>query len=212
MTVLIAADRREMQAQPDAEGERLAAAVAVEYLDARLRLARALRRIDERRTFLLSGCSSAVQFAVRLGVPAAEARSLLDLGRALEAPPSAVCADAAQAPGPAAAAPPSVDVEARVRDGKVSVENLALVGRLLAKPGHVRPGEDWLGWAERLRPQDLRRSVNARIEELAQGAPTVSPLTLHVTPRARDAFARARVLASREAGRRSRTARRSRSS
>ncbi len=191
----IQADRRLIEAEPDAEGERTVAAIAAEYLDVRLRFARALLRIERGRTYALSACASIVQYAVRLGVPASEARALVDLGRALEAP---VPADegASEAGGDGTA---RGSVEERIRSGHLGVENAAVAGRLLAEPGLVRPGEDWLRKAELLRPSELRREVQARVEAVAQGTPALLPITVHVTERVRDEFHRARSLVSREA-------------
>lgn len=191
----IQTDRRLIEAEPDPEGERRAAAIAAEYLDVRLRFARALLRIERGRTYALSACASIVQYAVRLGVPANEARALVDLGRALEAPVPAgdVAADAGAEGGARGS------VEERIRSGHLAVENAAVAGRLLAEPGLLRPGEDWLRQAETLRPSELRREVQARVEAVAQRTTALLPITLHVTERVRDEFHRARSLVSREA-------------
>lgn len=191
----IQADRRLIEAEPDADGERAVAAIAAEYLDVRLRFARALLRIERGRTYALSACASIVQYAVRLGVPASEARALVDLGRALEAPVPA--GEGAAEAGSDGAARGSV--EDRIRSGHLGVENAAVAGRLLAEPGLVRPGEDWLRRAETLRPSELRREVQSRVEAVAQGTPALLPITVHVTERVRDEFHRARSLVSREA-------------
>lgn len=191
----ITTDRRAIEAAPDFETERLAAAAAEAYLDVRLRLARLLLRIERRGTFHLSACSSIVQYAVGLGVPAAEARMLVDLGRALEAPvPEPPATD-----GGACAPGRTESVEERIRSGRMHVENAALVGRLLAQPESVRPGEDWMAKAEALRAPELRQQVRQRLEETAQGAATLVAVTVHITERTREEFHRARVLASREA-------------
>src|SRR6185295_4965642 len=63
----------------------------------------------------------------------------------------------------------------------------------------VKPGEDWLAKAETMPVPELRRRVNARLEEVAQGVESVVSVTLHVTQKTRESFARARVIASREA-------------
>jgi len=204
------ADRRAFEAREDPEGERLAEEAAEAYLHARILMARALSRIEESGTFRLRGCSSVVHFAVRLGVPAYDARMLADLARVLDLEvPRAVEAEGAKDPvdGDAAQSAreddggvPAPTVEERIRSGHLPVENAALVGRVIAKAGPLRPEEDWLGSAESLPTATLRRCVDHRIEEAAQGTTALTTLTLHVTERARAAFRRAEVVASRDAG------------
>jgi len=191
--IAITTDRREIEAAPDSEAERLTAAAAAEYLDVRLRLARLLLRIERGGTFHLSACSSIVQYAVLLGVPAAEARMLVDLGRALDAPVPA------ESPNGHPDEVPNASVETLIRSGRMHVENAALVGKLLAKPDALRPGEDWIAKAEQLRTPELRQEVRQRLEETAQGAAPLVSVTVHITERTREEFHRARVLASREA-------------
>src|SRR5688500_14933104 len=175
----IVADRRRIEAKPDPEAERLAAAATAERLDASLRLARLLLRLERAGAHHLHGCSSAVHWAMtRLGLPGAEARTLLDLGRALDAEGAA---------------------EERVRSGALPVEHAALVGRLFAEPGRVEPGEDWFRRAEALPTYDLRRWVMDRIERTSQRGEPLHRITLRTTNRARSDFSRAQALASRSA-------------
>ena len=183
-------DRRHIDAEANPDAERAAADAAAAYLDVRLRLARALLTIERGRTFHLSACSSVVQYAVRLGIPAVEARMLVDLGRALEAPPESAADPSAE---------PARTIEERVRSGQIPVENAVLLGRILAKPGLARPDEDWVRKAETLRTFELRKQVHARIEEAAQGVVPLVSVTVHITERTREDFHRARVLVSREA-------------
>lgn len=191
----ITTDRRAIEAEPDPECERLVAATAAEYLDIRLRLARLLLRIEQCGTFHLSACSSVVQYAVGVGIPAAEARCLVDLGRALESQP----ADPADDGGAGRPSAPAESVETLIREGRLHVEKAALVGKLLAKPECLRPGENWVERAETLRTPELRREVQQRIEESAQGVVPLVSVTVQITERAREEFHRARVIASREA-------------
>jgi hypothetical protein len=198
----VRADRREIQWTPDPEGERLVHELAEAYLELRLKLARELLRLDRGGAFNAAACSSIVQYAVRLRIPAPEARMLVDLGRALDPSAEIVqpAATASATDGGVDSAAPVPSVEERVRSGQLPVENAALVGRLLAEPGLVLPGEDWLLRAESLPTTALRRWVNQRIEQAAQGEPQVVTVAVAITQRARDDFARARVVASREAG------------
>jgi hypothetical protein len=193
----VCADRRWAEAQEDPEGEALVVALVAEYLDRRLRIARVLVRLQDRGTFRLSACSSIVDYARRLGIPAAEARAIVDLGRTLDE--CVPVAAAGEGPAPADA-PVVATVEDRVRAGRLTVENAAFVGRLYAKPGCVRAEDDWFRCAETLTVPELRRRVNERIEEVAQGVPEVVALSMHVTRTAREDFHRARVIASRSAG------------
>ena len=116
---------------------------------------------------------------------------LVDLGRAIDAPLDAL--------GDTSEEGSAVSLEDRIRAGRLSAENAASVGKLLAKPGLIGPGENWLRAAETMRVHDLRRRVNERLEQAAQGVPEVVPITVHVPARTRDDFARAGDLASREA-------------
>jgi hypothetical protein len=193
--VALVADRRRIETGSDPEAEALAGTLAAEYLDLRLRLAQVLLRIERCGAFHRTACSSIVQYAVRLGVPSAEARLLVDLGRALaaEVPQSSETNEDG-----VPEAPPAT-VETLIRTGQLPVENAALYGKLLAKPECVRPGEDWLERAETLRTPELRRQVQQRIEECAQGEVPLVSVTVHIGERARDDFRRARVLCSREA-------------
>src|SRR5207244_489874 len=132
----------------------------------------------------LSSCSSIVQYGVRIGIPAAETRMLVDLARALEAG-----GDEAKA----------AVVEDQVRTGQLPVENAALVGRLLREPGAAQPGEDWFAKAQVLPTVELRKQVNVRLEQAARGVVSLVQVAVHVSERTRDEFGRARVIASREA-------------
>src|SRR5262245_11363078 len=112
--IAIATDRRRIEAEPDPEGEALALRTAREYLDVRLRMAHALLRIESRGTYHFAACSSVVQYALRLGIPAQDARMLVDLARTLD---ELVRPEDAQSP----------TVEESVRAGRIPLENAALV-------------------------------------------------------------------------------------
>ena len=187
---LIHADRREIRAEADPEGERIARELAGRYLDTRLSLARVLVRLERRGTYHLAAASSILQYAISLGIPGGEARMLVDLGRTLDAE--------VVVPG----APGEPDATARVEDlvraGRITAENAALVGRLMEKPGLIRPGEDWFQRAAVQTPRELRQAVTARIEQTAQGEPVLIPVTVHIPEATREEFHRARVIASRE--------------
>ena len=187
MTVILA-DWRMIEATADAEGDAIARTTAAELLDVQLRMARALLRLESNRAFHLAGCSSIVHYGVQLGIPEPFVRLLVHLSHALEAGDNGAT---------------KVPVEEQVRTGALSTEKAALVGRLVDKPGALRPGEEqrWFDKAQTAPVHQLRREVNRRIEQTAQETPHLIGITLHVTERARSNLDRARVIASREAQR-----------
>ena len=113
-------------------------------------------------------------------------------------------ADAARDGGPGGIPPPVAgkSVEDRLRDGEMSFDNAAQLGRLLAKPGLVPAAERdaWVRAAATMTPRQFARHVAKRLEESAQRERTVY-LGLEVGEGARDDFRSARKLASRQAGR-----------
>jgi len=131
----ICADRREIQTRPCAEADRVIASVSPRYLDERLVLARALLEVELAGRYHQWSCSSIVQYGARYGIPAAEVRVLVDLGRAL-----AAC-DADGAPVP---------VEERLREGTLSQESAALFGKVVGTLGPAEPVGDWLEKAQNL--------------------------------------------------------------
>ncbi len=210
MTAIVT-DRRKVEATFDPEWERRVRETAAEYLDVRFRMARLLFEGGRERKFVPAGCASITEYAHLLSIPRNEARMLVDLGVALEAPvappppppPAKAGPGDAAAPDepptpPAAPAPPAPSVEERVRAGRVPIENAILLGRIVDKPGATKAGEDWVRDAETMAPSQFRQKVNGRLEELAQREPTI-PCTLHVKGTTLDAFRRARAVASERA-------------
>lgn len=188
---LIQADRRKIEAEADPEGERIARDLAGRYLDTRLQLARVLVRLHRRGTYHLTAASSIVHYAVGLGIPAGEARMLVDLGRTLDTE--------VEVPGAPGDESRTARVEDLVRTGRISAENAAVVGKLMEKPGLIRPGDDWFRRAATQSPHELRKAVSARIEQVAQGSSDLIPVTVHIPQATREEFRRAQVIASREA-------------
>ena len=216
----IAADERRVRAERDDEAERLFDLSAARYLVDRLELARLLLRISEQKTYVLSGCASAVEYAGRRNVPAVEARMLLDLARSLDvpAPPApppatpttptpapttstatATATSSAGDPTPATAPARPQRVEDLVRAGVIPVANAIVLGQLVKTPGAIRPGEDWARDAATFSEEEFKRRARKRIEETRQGEPT-SFLPLQVTATAKRNFERARKIASAKAG------------
>jgi hypothetical protein len=191
----IETDRRRIEAEPDPDAEARLRELVPVYLDVRLEIARLLARLEGNRTFVLSGCASIEEYAIRLAVPRADARLLVDVGRALawEAREDAL--------GSGAQGPDAASIEERIRSGDIPLENASALGALAHTSGAMRPDEPWLQAASEMGVRDFRMAVRNRLEEVKQGE-TVTPLTLHVTERARQGFARARAVASERAGER----------
>ena len=173
-------DKRCIQAvEQSGLDERLAAALEV-LRDAQIQTARGLALADESAHFVFSGCASIVEYALRLGFGAAEARTLTNLGKTLAAAPEA---------------------EGRVRRGEITVYAASLIGRVLSCPAMLREGDDWLAAAASEPLHVLRRRVRERLELHAQGEPGLEEVSVFVSARTRDDFQRAREVASQKAGR-----------
>ncbi len=175
----IRADKRSIDANriPGVD-DRVAGDVAA-LRELQLRLARDLAKIDENAHFVFSGCASVVEYGVKLGLSAAEVRTLSNLGKTLAVAPEA---------------------EPRIRSGKISVEAAAVIGRVFARPEIIRPGDDWLLAAASNPIRMLRRKVKKRFEQHAQGEIGIEQISVHITSKAREDFERARDVASQKAG------------
>jgi hypothetical protein len=120
-----------------------------------------------------------VEYGVRLGFSATEARTLTNLGKTIAAVPEA---------------------EERIRRGEISVDAAAVVGRVLGCPQMLREGDDWLAAAAAEPLRVLRRRVRERFELHAQGELGLEEVCVLVSVRTRDDFQRAREVASHRAG------------
>ncbi len=187
----IEADKRSMTAQREPAAEQDARDARDGLADLRevqLRLAKAFARIDASAHFVFSGCASLVEYAVQQGYSAFEARTLLGLGKTLEAAP---------------------DAEARVRSGELTVEAGSAIGRILARPELVAgpAGSDQEGWSARdwldAAGTDPFRKLKGRIKEQleahAQEDAGVESVTVVVTSKTKDAFQRACEVARQKA-------------
>ena len=188
-------DRREIKAERLPTVESRAREAAQQLRGIRIQLAKDLAAIDEVCAFVYSGCASIAEYGLRIGLDAAEARSLCNAGRAMQLggafDGSSNPADGARdGPGP---------VEQLLVRGDIPLAAAALLGRLAIVEGGVRVGDAWLEDAVRLPLRTLRRRVSARIEETKQAAPGVVELSFHVTERTRARFGRVCVLESRRA-------------
>lgn len=148
--------------------------------DCEVRLAGWLARIDRKKVYAHSGCSSAVDYAVRHGVDRLRAVELLRLARTLDAVPQA---------------------QEDVREGRVTSQAAAELGKLFSS-SHVAPSSAdaraWLDRAKTVPLVQLRREVRVEIEEAAQQDRVVS-ISFAVKESVRDAFRRAKTVASRKA-------------
>jgi len=148
--------------------------------DADLRIAAILARLHEGRGWEAIGVASVGEVGERHGLPSSEARSLCELGRAVRLNPL---------------------LEKLVSGGRITVAAGSIVAEVLADPRLLHPDDDWLGWAEREPTSALRRRVRRRKEEIALCAELVLPFETFVSLKGRDDFDRARIVASRRAGR-----------
>ncbi len=168
-----------LSARPSSAEEALARRLLSEKRLADVRLARALGRLSASGLFRREGSSSLSQWGERRGLSARETRSLLDLGRALEASPP---------------------LEAKVLAGMLSVEAAAELGKMLSDPSLLVPGDDWVSFAEGQTTRELVRAVRKRIEEVHRKGALVEVVAL-LSTKGKDAFDRAREIASRSAER-----------
>jgi hypothetical protein len=146
-----------------------------------LEAAGAALALDRCGHFLYEKCASMGELGELHGASADETRRLVDLGKALEESPP---------------------LESRILCGRVSLHAASLVGQMLGDRSMLRPGDAWLLWAETEDARTLRRRIDRRREEVRLGEVPAVALTVFVSPRGRDDFARARTLASRKARRR----------
>lgn len=93
------------------------------------------------------------------------------------------------------------DAEALLLEGRLSLDNAALLYELLLTNGGVREGEDWVATAVERDTAALRKLVDKRLAEVVAGGP-VTYLGDYVPRDTKHRFERARDLASRKAGRR----------
>jgi hypothetical protein len=226
VTLAIAPDRRRIEVEPDERVHAAVVGVAPRLVAVRVEAARAMLQVERTRTYVAHQCASIEEYGVRfLGVSAREARDLVDLGRALDAPPTAAVvaavesaraeegAEVASSEGgsadagtsateeiePHAAPVAAVTVADAVLAGALSVERAVAAGQFLRKPDLLRDGEDPVALAMSGSMRQVRWTIRSREEEIAQREAVVM-LPLAVTVRTRDSFRRAKSLASERAG------------
>jgi hypothetical protein len=228
VTLAIAPDRRRIEVEPDEQAHEAVVGVAPRLVAVRVEAARAMLRVERTRTYVAHQCASIEEYGVRfLGVSAREARDLVDLGRALDAPPTAAVVAAVESArardvaggssmhvGRAGAAVGTNSTDAAETDaapvasvtttdavliGALSVERAVAAGQFLRKPDLLRDGEDHVALAMSGSMRQVRWTIRSREEEIAQQEAVVL-LPLAVTVRTRDSFRRAKSLASERAG------------
>ncbi len=148
--------------------------------EAELRCARALAELGDHKAWEQFNCASVSELGERIGLAGAEARALLDLGRAIRTSPL---------------------LEQKVTQGKVTVAAACCIAAALSDPKLLRDEDDWIGWAEAEPMGKVRDRVRRRREEVRIGDEPVCPVSLFVRQKGRDDFQRARTVASRKAGR-----------
>jgi hypothetical protein len=117
------------------------------------------------------------RFAERLGLSAAHAMRLVHLGMGMEE---------------------YATLGERVRDGFIPVESGATLGEVVSEKGVVRPGDQWLEWAETLSTYALRQLFYERRDEARTGQ-SVYSVTAYLTPDGMADLRRCRALVSRRA-------------
>jgi hypothetical protein len=142
-------------------------------------LGRDLGAMHRSCAFLLHGATSFPLYCETFGLAGVEGLQLEAVTTALEIEPR---------------------LAAAVASGRVSVPAAAALGRLLGNPALLRPGDEWVRWAEEGSTRELLdRTRRRREESRAEGA--LHPLRAYLTPRGAVDFLRARELAIRREGR-----------
>src|SRR5688500_11136094 len=108
----ISADRRKVEAREDPQALALVESRARTLREDQRALGAALLQVDRTEAFTFAGCASIGEFGRRCGIGEGETHRLLLLARAVEA-------EALVAP--------------RVLEGRLSVENAALLGHILTE-------------------------------------------------------------------------------
>ena len=176
----IQADKRQVTASPDEAAETRLIACAKSLRSLQIQAAKDLAKVESAGHHRLRGCASLVEFGVRVGFGAFETRQLANLGMSLAAEP---------------------ELEAMVRKGEIALSAAAIIGRIYANPGLLRPDDSWLEHARTEPVGVLRKRVQRRIEEHAQGRRRMTEVSVYVPDETHAGFRRARALASRKAGR-----------
>jgi hypothetical protein len=174
--VTVRTDRRQIDSHLRADVHRDLVARQPSWLDAEIRHAKDLAAIARAQHHAEVGFASLREFVTHLGYRGTLAPAQARLGQALLAEP---------------------DLEQRVRDGRVRIENAEAIAPVLLDAS-LRGQDDWLRMAGEYSLPTLRQVVRRRIEEIAQQE-QVMRLVLFVTGGAMEDFRRARGIVEEKA-------------
>jgi len=141
-------------------------------------LAKSLLEMRTNRGYIAQGCSSVEHFGSRFGYEPHEIRRLIKLAEAMAASPL---------------------IEERIQARALTVPKAVEMAPVLTEPTLFPEKDEWLLRSKRESYSSLRKKARRRMAEVRGGRPVVA-LTLHADDDALEAFQRARVLASRKAG------------
>lgn len=178
----IRADQRTQHATKDPESVAALTEGAQTQRALQIRMARTLATIDRKAAFVFCNVTSAFDLAVSVGWSRRDASLLLHLGRAMAA---------------------DAELERAVDAGEIGLDQASWLGRILPYRKYLRPGDRWISLASEKSAWHVQRAVKRRIEETEEGAAgdALVTLTVDVPTKAVEDLRRARVLASRTAGR-----------
>jgi hypothetical protein len=146
--------------------------------EAEIVLAKSLLEMRTKRSYIEQGCSCVEHFVARLGYEPHEARRLLRLAESMAASPL---------------------VEERIQERALSVPKAVEMAPVLTEPTLFAEKDEWLERSKDESYSSIRRRARHRIAEVRGGRAMVA-VTVHADDDALDAFERARVIASRKAG------------
>ena len=112
-------------------------------------LAERFDQIETSAHFVFEGCSSIRQFGERYGLSAFESITLRDAGKAMRLCPEARLSFVA---------------------GKISLDAVAALAKVLSDERMFQPGDDWLDKAQRLSTREFRREIRHRLAEVEKGS------------------------------------------
>jgi len=181
----IKTDRRGITGQRQGAAEQRLQACAAQLRTLQIAAAKDLEKIESSNHYALVGCSSLIDFGVRMGFGAYETRQYANLGKAIAARP---------------------ELEMLVQSGEIRLAAAAVIGRVLCSPELLRPGDAWIEYARNEPMKALRKRVRQRLEEHAQGIGATRgsravEVSVFVREEVRENFERARLIASRKAKR-----------
>ena len=137
-------DKRQMRAVPDPATRAFLVAQQESWFDQQIALARAFAVYDEKGSYAYEGCGSIVQFGMRLGYSVAQVRHLASVGKALAM---------------------FADLEERVRDGEITLDKAASMGRLHRVRLTPEEKGEWMTRARMKGLGNMYAEVKKRLEQ-----------------------------------------------